>query len=194
MATNAALKIIDESPALGLDVPEGQSFEQWTEMGRSLASASKVLNWWIGDWWAAGSHRYGERAAVAAQGIFGREFGSLANLASVCRAFQTSRRREHLSFTHHAEVAGLPPAKADALLDKAERENLSTRDIRSAAQTTKATDRRPSVPDDYLIQKKTPEIATEIADEAARLGRKLPDFLAFLLALGWQQYRSTLDA
>jgi hypothetical protein len=28
-----------------------------------------------------------------------------------------SRRRDVLSFTHHAEVAALPPADADALLD-----------------------------------------------------------------------------
>jgi len=31
-----------------------------------------------------------------------------------------SRRREVLSFKHHAEVAALPPAEADVLLDRAE--------------------------------------------------------------------------
>jgi hypothetical protein len=29
-----------------------------------------------------------------------------------------SRRRDVLSFSHHAEVAGRPPAEADALLDQ----------------------------------------------------------------------------
>jgi hypothetical protein len=38
------------------------------------------------------------------------------NAAGVCRAFETSRRREDLSFQHHAEVASLAPAEADALL------------------------------------------------------------------------------
>jgi hypothetical protein len=37
--------------------------------------------------------------------------------ASVSRAFETSRRREDLSFKHHAEVAALPPDEADALRD-----------------------------------------------------------------------------
>jgi hypothetical protein len=131
---SSALKIIEEaSPQLSLELPKDQPFEDWLGVGRELSGASKVLNWWIGDWWAAGSHRYGERAKVAAQGIFGREFGTLANLASVCRAFETSRRREHLSFSHHAEVASLAPAKADVLLDRAEREGWSKLDLRAEA-------------------------------------------------------------
>ena len=35
------------------------------------------------------------------------EVATCANAASVCRAFETSRRREVLSFGHHAEVAAL---------------------------------------------------------------------------------------
>lgn len=118
-------------PALSLDLPKGQSFDEWLEVGRNLANANKVLNWYIGDWWAAGSHRYGERAKVAAEGIFGREFGTLASIASVCRSFESSRRREHLSFTHHREVAGLQPEQADRLLNQAEREGWSVRDLRA---------------------------------------------------------------
>jgi hypothetical protein len=37
--------------------------------------------------------------------------------ASVARVFETSRRREDLTFNHHREVAALPPDEADALLD-----------------------------------------------------------------------------
>jgi hypothetical protein len=35
----------------------------------------------------------------------------------VCRKFETSRRREDLTFNHHREVAALAPDEADALLD-----------------------------------------------------------------------------
>lgn len=60
------------------------------------------------------------RAKAAAEGQFGqREFQALADCAMVSRKFETSRRREVLSFTHHAEVAALPSAEADALLDQA---------------------------------------------------------------------------
>lgn len=138
MSTNTALMKMGGDTSLSLDLPKNQTFEEWAEVGKNLASANKVLNWWIGDWWAAGSHRYGERAKVAAEGIFGREFQALADMASVCRAFETSRRREHLSFTHHREVASLAPEVADSLLERAERDGWSTRDIRA-----EATVRRP---------------------------------------------------
>jgi len=132
LATNEIDLTNGERPSLALDIPQEQSFEDWEAMGRKLCASSQVINWWIGDWWAAGNHRYGERAKKAAEGIFGREFGSLMNLASICRSFEGSRRREVLSFTHHVEVAALPPAEADALLDKAERLHWSTRDLREA--------------------------------------------------------------
>jgi hypothetical protein len=43
--------------------------------------------------------------------------GDLSQAWHVARAIETSRRREDLTFNHHAEVAALPPDEADALLD-----------------------------------------------------------------------------
>jgi hypothetical protein len=37
----------------------------------------------------------------------GPAYQTCANAASVCKAIETSRRREVLSFNHHAEVAAL---------------------------------------------------------------------------------------
>lgn len=126
--------------ALALSLPKEQTFDEWVDLGRNLAAANKTLNWWIGDWWAAGSHRYGARAKVAAEGVFGREFQSLMNLGSVCNAFkETSRRREVLSFGHHEAVAALDEMEADALLDRAERDNWTVRDIRAEATALKSS-------------------------------------------------------
>lgn len=118
------------APALSLELKAGLVFEDWHKLGRKLANGSRLLNWWIGDWWASGQHLYGERARLAAEGIFGKEFHTIMNAASICRSFHVSRRREALSFSHHAEVAGLSPEDADGLLDKAESEKLSTRELR----------------------------------------------------------------
>lgn len=101
----------------------------------SGCTPSKVINWWIGDWWAYGSHRYGERARAAAEGTFGREFSTLVHAASVSRAFETGRRRPLLSFSHYREVASLPAEEADALLAKTEAEGGSTRDLRQAVES-----------------------------------------------------------
>ena len=60
--------------------------------------------------------RYGERKAIVeAEDWEGPAYQTCMHAAAVCPAFETSRRREDLSFRHHAEVAGLPPDEADVL-------------------------------------------------------------------------------
>ena len=123
---------------LTLEVPEAMSFEDWRAMGHRLCATERVINWWIGDWWNAG-HRYGERARLAAEGIFALGFQTLANLGSVCRRFETSRRREVLSFAHHAEVVALPSADADRLLDRAIANEWSRNTLREEVARSRET-------------------------------------------------------
>jgi hypothetical protein len=134
-------------PVTGLSfaLPEGLSIEEWAECGRRLfvemrkaEDRSTLISWWVGDWWAFGSGnggdgkpRYGARAQAVAEGIFGSlAFQTCRNLGSIARKIEVSRRRDVLPFTHHAEVASLAPADADALLDKAVAERLSSRQLR----------------------------------------------------------------
>lgn len=117
---------------MALPLPANMPFDEWRDLGVWLCTASKALNWHIGDWWAFGGHAYGERAKVAAEGIFGLAFQTLRNAGAVCRAIETSRRRDSLSFSHHAEVAALDPPDADALLDMAEAEGWSKSRLRAA--------------------------------------------------------------
>lgn len=105
----------------GWELPEDLTEAEWRAAGEFLGKIEANISWWIGDWWAFGEHRYGSRKAVVeAENWEGPAFKTCANAASVCRAFETSRRREVLSFRHHAEVAMRSPAEADALLDWAE--------------------------------------------------------------------------
>lgn len=130
MTSKIATVKLPTATNLALDLPDNLTFEDWSQIGQELASRQRVLNWWIGDWWAAGQHRYGERAEIAAQGIFGKEYQTLRNIASVARSIETSRRRDNLSWSHHVEVAALPPEEADKMLDKASEKNLSVRELR----------------------------------------------------------------
>jgi N6-adenosine-specific RNA methylase IME4 len=122
-----------KASGVSLNLKDGLPLKRWGEIGQQLAAMGRGVQWWIGDWWAFGEHTYRERAEVVASGIFGRSFGGLMNLGSVSRAFaETSRRREVLSFNHHAEVAGLKCAKKqDYLLAKAEHEGWSSSDLRA---------------------------------------------------------------
>lgn len=92
--------------AVSLELPEGLSFEDWLNVGQDLADADRSLRWWIGDWWAYGKHHYGERlkALKEAKG-FPLSFQSCMDAGWVSRVFETSRRREVLSWSHHQEVA-----------------------------------------------------------------------------------------
>jgi len=52
-------------------------------------------------------------------------------MAYVAGRFEVPRRREALSFSHHAELAGLPAEEQDLWLDRAEASALSVRSSRS---------------------------------------------------------------
>lgn len=139
---------LPEPTSLGLTLPADTILDDWILIGRQLAAQEKVLNWWIGDWWAFGEHRYGERAKVAAEGVFGKAFQTLRNYGSVSRSIETSRRRDTVSWSHHAEVAALEPAKADALLERAEAEALSNAQLRAAVRVTQGREAEPRHTDD----------------------------------------------
>ena len=121
-----------------LTIPTGATFDEWCELGKTLANLERGVGWWIGDWWVFGQAKYGERSKAVAEGVFGkRSFGAIRNAGVIARDFEVSRRRDVLSFTHHAEVAALPPHVADALLDRAEAEELSTRELRAEVNKVK---------------------------------------------------------
>jgi hypothetical protein len=101
----------------------------WTRQGRCLGSAGRASGWWLGDWIRYGNARYGEKYGAAAR-VTGYDVQSLMNMAYVASRFKISRRREKLSFSHHAELAALAPDAQERWLDRAELEGLSLRRLR----------------------------------------------------------------
>ena len=100
------------------DLPE----TEWREAGTILGRVEHSVSWWLGDWWAFGENRYGDRKAIVeADDWDGPAYQTCRNAASIASAFELSRRRDNLSFNHHAEVVGRPPKEADRLLDWAEK-------------------------------------------------------------------------
>jgi N6-adenosine-specific RNA methylase IME4 len=120
----------------GLELPEGLPFAEWERIGDSLAAVERTVGWWIGDWWAYGEHRYGERAKAAAESRFAPQ--TLMNYAWVARTVESSRRREGLSFSHHEAVANLPRDEQELFLDRAAAEGLSRAELRKAIKVRAA--------------------------------------------------------
>ena len=106
------------------------SFADWVAQGRRLGLMGRSVGWWIGDWLRYGNAAYGERYARAAR-VTGYDVQTLMNMVYVASHIEPSRRREKLSFSHHAEVVALPAQEQDAWLEHAERERLSVRCLRA---------------------------------------------------------------
>jgi hypothetical protein len=115
--------------AVAWQPPEEMPLSEWIEQGRKLGLMGRSAGWWVGDWLNYGNAAYGERYARAAR-ITGYDVGTLMNMTWVASRFEPSRRRESLSWSHHAEVAALPPEDQDRVLARAEAERLSVRDLR----------------------------------------------------------------
>jgi hypothetical protein len=125
----------------GYDLPSDLTFERWLEVGQTLQQMERSVKWWLGDWWNYGVRCYGEMASQASkdhvEDATGYAYHTIENAGAVARKFENSRRRENLSWSHHDAVASLPPADADALLDRAAEANLNVFALRDRARTRK---------------------------------------------------------
>jgi hypothetical protein len=103
---------------------------EWIAAGRRLGSIGRCSQWWVGDWLRYGTVRWGEKYVEAAK-ITGYDPKSLRNIAYVASRYELSRRRDSLSWSHHAELAMLDPAEQDEWLDRASQDRLSVSDLRT---------------------------------------------------------------
>jgi hypothetical protein len=110
---------------------------EWVEQGRCLGAIGRGSLWWIGDWVRYGSARYGDKYRAASQ-VTGYDAQSLMNMSYVSSRFEPSRRRPGLSFSHHAELAGLAPEDQELWLDRAEAGRLSVRALRTELRKARA--------------------------------------------------------
>ena len=128
-----------EFSAIGLDLPDTLTAEQWREAGLEIARTSSASRWWLGDWWRFGEHRYGERKAIVeSEDWDGPAFETCKQAGMAAAAFETCRRRHLLSFNHHREVISLPVEWQDNLLDEAEKRSLSIAKLRQRVKEVKA--------------------------------------------------------
>jgi hypothetical protein len=104
-------------------------FEAWKELGGRLGLYANATSWWLGDWLAFGQMKYGRRykEAIAATGL---DYQTLRNYAVVARRFELSRRRDDLTFQHHAELCALHDEEQDRWLDRASAGHWSRNELR----------------------------------------------------------------
>jgi hypothetical protein len=104
---------------LGLRFAGSLSYEGWERAGEQISRIVSSSAWCLGDWIVVGQSRFTDRYKQVIEAV-GLDYQTVRNYAWVARRFELSRRRDTLSFQHHAEVASMPPADQDYWLDLAE--------------------------------------------------------------------------
>ena len=156
----------------GLHIPADLELDKWASIGEKLAQIGTGVQWALGDWWAYGNHTYGERKAVAVAKKIPYEFGTLMNFAWIARSFETSRRREALSFSHHGEVAKLKPADQTKMLNRAVERKWSVSALRKALRDREANSKgEERDPEDQAA-----DLEWHLTEEAERSRRVDPGF------------------
>jgi hypothetical protein len=103
----------------GLVFPGNLHFDSWRRLGRQIDLITDSSAWWLGDWLVYGEKRYPDRYQRALENV-SLGYKTLRNYAWVARKIPFSRRREQLSFGHHAEVAATPEHEQEMWLSRAQ--------------------------------------------------------------------------
>jgi hypothetical protein len=103
--------------------------DDWIRAGQRLGAMTRCSQWWLGDWVRYGTGRWGEKYKEASR-ITGYDVHSLRNIAYVAGRIDPSRRRDNLTWSHHAEVSALAPGEQDVWLTMASDERMSVSDLR----------------------------------------------------------------
>lgn len=137
--TGEVLALPGAATDVALVLPPDLSFDEWADVGRDLARVTKACMWWLGDWWAYGEHRYGERASQALDSDL--DFQTWANAGWVSRSIPAEERRPELTYSHHAKVAALETSSREEVLDLAESEGWTVRDVEQEVRRRKKEER-----------------------------------------------------
>jgi hypothetical protein len=105
-------------------------FDDWVSLGHRITIVSDSAAWWIGDWLHFGRIRYGRRRYTAVLEATDLDYQTLRNYAWVAARIPPSRRRQSLSFGHHAEVAALSEADQDRWLSRCALEHWPRSELR----------------------------------------------------------------
>ncbi|WP_255948072.1 LmbU family transcriptional regulator [Streptomyces odontomachi] len=134
---------------VGLRFSSSLTYDSWERAGVQLSRILDSSAWCLGDWLICGQENYADRYVRAIK-VAGLDYQTLRNYAWVARRFELSRRREMLSFQHHAEVAALATAEQDRWLDRAEKAAWSRNELRRQLRQSRS-DEQPSAKPTSLI-------------------------------------------
>lgn len=108
------------------------TFDQWSTAFAWARKVEGCAQFWLGDLLNYGEHAYGEKYTQVLDAT-GYAYATAKNVAYVARHVAPAQRRvdDGVPFSHHAEVAALPPAKQDTWLQRCVEEQPTRDELRS---------------------------------------------------------------
>jgi hypothetical protein len=126
-----------------LRLPARLPLAAWTRLGEQISLLTNSSAWWLGDWLVYGRENFPGRYKKATRQT-GLDYQTLRNYAWVAGRFPVSRRRESLSFQHHATVAALADPDQELWLDRATYNHWSVTQLRTKLkEASRTSDRVP---------------------------------------------------
>jgi hypothetical protein len=155
-----------------VEVDGAASFDQWEAALQWCQQVEQASPWWVGDLIELGEAQYGEKYAQALDHTTYTE-QALRDIAYVARNVAPSVRRAAVSFSHHREVAALPPSQQETWLHQAETDNLTQAQLRTRIKVAQAADAG-TVEELWLIVRcESVEDQDELADRLRGEGRSV---------------------
>jgi len=111
------------------------SKDEWMSVFQALKQVEGCVQFWIGDCLAYRQQKWGMYDDIAEETELDKQ--TLKNYKTVAESVPAGVRIPELSYTHHREVASLPPEKQELFLNKAVEENLSVRELREEIRRDK---------------------------------------------------------
>lgn len=149
----------------GMILPQNLPERSWERIGTNLRELVNSSAWWLADWLIYGEATYGWRRYKEAIERTGLDYQTLRNYAWVARRFEHHRRRDNLSFAHHAEVTRLSPPEQDYWLRKAEQQKWSRNELRRAVRASLAAQSDAGLKQGGDEQQEVPRLAEQTADQ-----------------------------
>jgi hypothetical protein len=128
------------------------SEESWLRIGATISAFERAQPWFWADWYLAGRFIH-----ALPDDWSGPDRHTLENYASVAKRFPHSRRREHVSFKHHAELAALDEKEQDEWLDWCASNHASVPKLRAERQRRAAALLPPKPPRRIEVTKVEPQ-------------------------------------
>ncbi len=170
-----------------LNLPSRLTFDEWMGHGETLSAMQNSIPWWVGDWINFGESKFGEGKYSQGLTLWDYGYHTLANMAWVASQYPPETRTS-LSWTHHRYAASLEPKERTALLEKAQQEEWTSRQLQVEVAKAKLND----TGDEEEVAVSV-RYTVEISTNQREIKRTFSDINPFLIAVNELAEKGLLD-